>query len=199
MSARQAGIGLVRRPARAIPTGIAGVILLVFGGLGLWLLGTYVVEGQWPVAAANQVDALAWTTLESIAAQAAAGTLAVLGLALVLLAAWPGRVSRLLVLGDDLPGAPFDLVTDVGCLHGLSDGGRRAFGTWLAEHTTGEAHLLVSAALPRRGIGPRGIDEATLGSLLGPTWSVVAVTSPDGVGRGPLAGAQFCWYHYRRD
>src|SRR5699024_1720096 len=41
--------------------------------------------------------------------------------------------------------------------------------------------------------------EATLGSLLGPTWSVVAVTSPDGVGRGPLAGAQFRWYHYRRD
>lgn len=104
MSARQAGVGLVRRPARAIPTGIAGVILLVFGGLGLWLLGTYVVDGQWPVAAANQIDALAWTTLESIAAQAAAGALAVLGLALVLLAAWPGRVSRLLVLGDDLPG-----------------------------------------------------------------------------------------------
>lgn len=102
-------------------------------------------------------------------------------------------------LGDGLPGAPFDLVTDVGCLHGLSDGGRRAFTAWLAEHTTGGADLLVSAALPRRGIGPRGIDEATLGSLLGPTWSVVAVTSPDGVGRGPLAGAQFRWYHYRRD
>lgn len=101
-------------------------------------------------------------------------------------------------LGDDLPGAPFDLVTDVGCLHGLSDGGRRAFGTWLAEHTTGEADLLVSAALPRRGIGPRGIDEATLGAVLGPSWSVVTVTSPAGVGRGPLAGAQFRWYHYRR-
>lgn len=104
MSARQAGVGLVRRPSRSVPTGLVGVVLLVFGGLGLWLLGTYVVEGRWPVAAANSVDALAWTTLESVAAQAAAGTLAVLGLVLVVFAAWPGRPSRLLVLGDDIPG-----------------------------------------------------------------------------------------------
>lgn len=104
MSAHQVGVGLVRRSARTIPTGFVGVVLLVLGGLGLWLLGTYVVEGRWPVAAANSVDALAWTTLESIAAQAAAGALVVLGLALLVLAAWPGRPSRLLVLEDEVPG-----------------------------------------------------------------------------------------------
>lgn len=104
MSARQAGGGLVRRPARAVPTGLVGVILLVFGGLGLWLLGTYLIEGRWPVAAANSVDALAWTTLESIAAQAAAGAMVVLGLVLVVFAAWPGRPSRLLIMDDEIPG-----------------------------------------------------------------------------------------------
>lgn len=104
MSAREAGAGLVRRPARAVPAGLVGVILLVLGGLGLWLLGTYLVEGRWPVAVANSVDALAWTTLESIAAQAAAGAMVVLGLALVVFAAWPGRPSRLLVMDDEIPG-----------------------------------------------------------------------------------------------
>ena len=105
MSARQAGAGLVRRPARAVPTGLVGVILLVFGGLGLWLLGTYLIEGRWPVAAANSVDALAWTTLESIAAQAAAGAMVVLGLVLVVIAAGPD-VPRLLIMDDEIPGEP---------------------------------------------------------------------------------------------
>lgn len=99
----------------------------------------------------------------------------------------------------DLPGAPFDLVTDVGCLHGLSDAGRRSFTTWLTEHTASGADLLLSAALPRRGLGPRGIDEAELTGLLGPVWSLVEVSTPEGVGHGPLAKAAFRWYHYRRD
>lgn len=87
-----------------MPIALVGVALIVFGALGLWLLGTYVVEGRWPVAAADSVDALAWTTLESVAAQAVAGTLAVLGLVLVVLAAWPGRPARLSILADEIPG-----------------------------------------------------------------------------------------------
>lgn len=104
MSARQAGVGLVRRPARALPIALVGVVLIVAGGLGLWLLGSYVVEGRWPAAAAGSVDTVAWTTLESVAAQAVAGALAVLGLAMVLLAAWPGRPARLSILADEIPG-----------------------------------------------------------------------------------------------
>lgn len=104
MSARHGRFRLVRRPSRVIPVALVGVSLLVLGVLGLWLLGTYVSEGQWPVAAANSVNALAWTTLESLAAQAVASVLAVLGLALILAAAWPGRPSRLVVLEDGIPG-----------------------------------------------------------------------------------------------
>lgn len=104
MSARHDRPGLVRRPSRAVPVALVGIGLLVLGILGLWLLGTYVAEGRWPMAAANSVDAMALTTLESLVAQAVAGVLAVLGLALLLAAAWPGRPSRLVVLEDDIPG-----------------------------------------------------------------------------------------------
>lgn len=104
MSARHDRPGLVRRPSRAVPVALVGLGLMVLGSLGLWLLGTYVAEGRWPVAAANSVDSLAWTNLESLVAQAVAGVLAVLGLALLLAAAWPGRPSRLVVLEDDIPG-----------------------------------------------------------------------------------------------
>ncbi|MFN7243637.1 MAG: alkaline shock response membrane anchor protein AmaP, partial [Dietzia cercidiphylli] len=61
MSARTRGSGLIRRPPRAIPVGLLAAALLVAGGLGSWLLGTYLVHGTWPGPASPTVSGVAET------------------------------------------------------------------------------------------------------------------------------------------
>lgn len=107
-----------------------------------------------------------------------------------------GDVGRL----DDLvDGTGFDLVTDVGCLHGLTRSRRRAFARWVTGHTAHGADLVVMGVEPRRGPGPNGLDRDQLDRLLGAPWSLVSVTdSVAQATRGPIKGSTFHWYRYRR-
>lgn len=101
MSART---GLVRRPTRTIPASLLAVALLVSGGLGVWLLGTYLVDGTWPGAASATLAGISDTRLDAQLVRALAAVLAVLGLAMLLTAIVPGRPSRVRILDDDIPG-----------------------------------------------------------------------------------------------
>ena len=107
-----------------------------------------------------------------------------------------GDVTRLdRVLGDNgLGETGFDLVTDVGCLHGLSEAQQQDFGSWVGDHTTTGAHLVVLAAMPRKGLGPRGLDKTGLSGVFTTPWSLVSSADSPMAGGGPLRGASFRWY-----
>jgi SAM-dependent methyltransferase len=101
-----------------------------------------------------------------------------------------GDVTRLdRVLGD----RGFDLVTDVGCLHGLTHTQQRDFGAWVGNHTATGAHLVVLAVTPRKGLGPRGLDETGVSRVFGSSWSLVSAADSPTAGGGPLRGAMFRW------
>lgn len=104
MSAGARGDALIRRPPRAIPAALLAVALLALGGVGIWLLGTYLAEGTWPSASAQAVAAVAAAGVDSLAMRTAGIVLALVGLALLVAAFVPGRPSRLPILGDDIPG-----------------------------------------------------------------------------------------------
>lgn len=106
-----------------------------------------------------------------------------------------GDVTR---LDQVLPGREFDLVVDVGCLHGMTQPQQRAFADWVTEHTKQGAHLVVLAVAPRRGIGPSGLDPAGMTALFGAPWSLAAATEGTDTGGGPLKGSHFRWYHLHR-
>jgi SAM-dependent methyltransferase len=107
-----------------------------------------------------------------------------------------GDVTRLdRVLGDRVLGeSGFDLVTDLGCLHGLTHARQRGFGTWVGDHTGPGAHLVVLAVMPRKGLGPRGLDETGLSRVFPSPWSLVSAADSPTAGGGPLRGATFRWY-----
>ncbi|MBM7232022.1 DUF6286 domain-containing protein [Dietzia cinnamea] len=104
MSARPRRSTLIRRPPRAIPVGLLAVALVVLGGLGIWLLGSYLINDTWPLAASSTVASVAETGLDSTAMRVVAVVLALVGLALLVSALVPGRPSRVRVLDDDIPG-----------------------------------------------------------------------------------------------
>ena len=104
MSARPRRGTLIRRPPRAIPVGLLAVALVVLGGLGIWLLGSYLINDTWPLAASSTVASVAETGLDSTAMRVVAVVLALVGLALLVSALVPGRPSRVRVLDDDIPG-----------------------------------------------------------------------------------------------
>jgi SAM-dependent methyltransferase len=106
-----------------------------------------------------------------------------------------GDVTR---LDEVLPGRQFDLVADLGCLHGLNAPQQRAFAGWATAHTTPGAHLVILAVASRRGIGPSGLDQPDITALFGAPWSVAGVTDSTDAGGGPLKGARFRWYHLTR-
>jgi SAM-dependent methyltransferase len=89
---------------------------------------------------------------------------------------------------DDLAGR-VDLLLDVGCLHGLSDIGRRRWAHVANLVATPNARALVWASPPRGmpyRFGPRGISTTEVRALLRPAWSELDDrTDPS-------------WYHYRR-
>ncbi|WP_182348640.1 class I SAM-dependent methyltransferase [Tomitella gaofuii] len=102
-------------------------------------------------------------------------------------------------LDQALSGEVFDLVTDVGCLHGLPEVSRRAYTRWVTDHTAPGAEMVVAAAQPRQGPGPKGINEDGISALLGPGWETVnAAPAPAGTGKGPMRDAEFWWYRMRR-
>lgn len=98
------------------------------------------------------------------------------------------------VLADDR----FDLVTDIGCLHGLPRAQQRAFAAWVTAHTDAGARLVILAVMPRRGLGPHGLDEAAIQSLFGPPWQLEQSDDSAMAGGGPLKGATFRWYVLHR-
>jgi SAM-dependent methyltransferase len=106
-----------------------------------------------------------------------------------------GDVTR---LDQVLPGREFDLVIDLGCLHGMRKPQQREFADWATKHTKQGAHLVILAVAPRRGMGPSGLDQADLTSLFGAPWSLAGATEATDAGRGPLKGARFHWYHLHR-
>ncbi|AXK46536.1 DUF6286 domain-containing protein [Brachybacterium saurashtrense] len=96
---------LVRRPARSVPAALLGVLLLTGGLVGVWLLGSLLLDGSWPASAQGALADIGARRLDSTPVLIAAGVLAALGLVLLLAAAIPGRPSRRLVLGGEVPGA----------------------------------------------------------------------------------------------
>ncbi len=104
MSAATAPRKLVRRPSRMVPASLLAVVLLVGGGLGVWLLGAYFLHGSVPSEASDAVTTIADTRLDSTVAQVVAVALAFLGLMMVLTALVPGRPSRTRVLDGDVAG-----------------------------------------------------------------------------------------------
>jgi SAM-dependent methyltransferase len=106
-----------------------------------------------------------------------------------------GDVTR---LDDVLPGHDFDLVVDVGCIHGLTATQQRTFARWVTQHTNPGAQLVILAVAPRHGIGPKGLDQAEIVALFGAPWSLAGVTDSTDTGGGPLRGARFHWYHLGR-
>src|SRR3954471_8730297 len=106
-----------------------------------------------------------------------------------------GDVTR---LEEVVPGREFDLVFDVGCLHGLTPPQQQAFARWATAHTKQGAHLVILAVAPRRGIGPRGLDQSAITALFGASWSLATATESTDAGAGPLKGATLRWYHLYR-
>lgn len=92
----------------------------------------------------------------------------------------------------------FDLVLDIGCIHGLTDTQQRALADWVTGHTSDGAFVVIHAVTPRTGLGPKGLDDDALMALFPTPWSLVAATDSTTPGGGPLRGATFRWYQLHR-
>ena len=92
---------------------------------------------------------------------------------------------------------PYDLIVDIGCYHGLRPDQRAFFASWVTHNTRKDADVVIHAVEPRSGIGPKGIDEATLGTTFGPSWSITTTPSTT-TGGGPLRHAAFRWFTLTR-
>lgn len=106
-----------------------------------------------------------------------------------------GDVTKLdAVLGDH----SHDLVLDVGCMHGLTPTQQRQFATGVTAHTHDGSDLIILAAAPRTGLGPKGIDRAGLVAVFPAPWTLVDVADSPQQAGGPLKGATFRWYQLHR-
>lgn len=72
-------------------------------------------------------------------------------------------------LGDD-----FALVTDSGCLHGMSDHDRAVYARQVNAVTAPDSRLLIVAFTPGALFGVRGIDQAEVARLFAPQWELVS-------------------------
>lgn len=95
---------LVSRPSRAIPAAVVGLVLLALGAAGTWIIGTLLVNGEWPAAAASAVSAIGSTALNDRPAIVLAAALCLSGLVCVLCALLPGHPGRRTIMSDDVPG-----------------------------------------------------------------------------------------------
>lgn len=105
---------LDRRPSRSVPVTLLALVLLAAGVLGVWLLGSLLVDGSWPAWALPSLETVSGLRLDSAPMATAAVVLAVLGLLLLLAALLPGRRSHRLVLADEIPGATAVSQRDLG-------------------------------------------------------------------------------------
>ena len=82
---------MIRRPRRTVPAVIVAVILLAIAVLVVWSCVQILLDHA-PVLPLAAIAATAATlTAASIAVLVTAGVLVVLGLTLIIVAAWPGR------------------------------------------------------------------------------------------------------------
>ncbi|WP_114853958.1 DUF6286 domain-containing protein [Brachybacterium sp. YJGR34] len=95
---------LARRPARSVPAAVLALLAIAAGGTGLWLFGSFLLDGAWPAAAAEAVSAVGATRLDSTPILIGAGLLGLLGLLLALSGIAPGDPGRRAILADDVPG-----------------------------------------------------------------------------------------------
>ena len=93
---------------------------------------------------------------------------------------------------------PYDLVVDIGCFHGLRPDQQASFAAWVTRHARQDAQVVIHAVAPRSGVGPKGIDEKTLGTTFGPSWSI-SMTPSTTNGGGPLRTAAFRWFTLSRN
>jgi SAM-dependent methyltransferase len=107
-----------------------------------------------------------------------------------------GDVTR---LGATLHPQTFDLVTDVGCFHGLSEAERNRCLSELRPYTRAGTALFIFAVAPRRGIGPSGLNESDMRRYAGDTWTLEKTIEAAPVNtKSPLGNAPFRWYLLRR-
>jgi len=67
----------------------------------------------------------------------------------------------------------YDLLYDFGCIHGLSDAGRKGAAGGLTQLAAPGAMLLITAFKAGRGIAlPRGMDQQEVVALLGDAWEL---------------------------
>ena len=57
---------LIRRPSRSIATSLLALLLLVVGGLGIWLCGVRLFDGAWPAGTTAAVNGFEGGRSESI-------------------------------------------------------------------------------------------------------------------------------------
>lgn len=89
---------------------------------------------------------------------------------------------------------PYDLVLDIGCLHGLDETRRLAAASEITRFTGPNSMLLIVAVAPRRGGGPSGLDAAALATYL-PHWRITATEeAPRPVGMNPLGATPIRCY-----
>ncbi len=107
-----------------------------------------------------------------------------------------GDVTR---LQDSLEPQTFDLVTDIGCFHGLTEDQRLKCIEGLRRYTRPGTAFLVFAVVPRRGIGPSGLDEKDMRRYAGDAWTLEKTIDAGPVNtKSPLGTAPFRWYLLRR-
>ena len=151
-------------------------------GCGTGAHSIYLAEHGWEVAGVDGVPRALRTARQRAAAAGVSVRFA------------RGDVARL----DDLPlPGPYDLILDRGCFHGLSASHRQACATQIQQLTGPGSEILMDAVSPRRGIGPRGIDEAEIRDHFA-GWEMLDVEVQPPISVGPMRDAQFSWYHLRR-
>lgn len=96
---------LDRRPARTTPVVLLALVLIVLGGLGVWTLGSLVLDGEWPASVSSTIAGLGGLRLDSTPVLVTGCVLAALGALLILAAILPGGRSRMHLFGDDVPGS----------------------------------------------------------------------------------------------
>ena len=56
---------LIRRPSRSVATSLLALLLLVVGGLGIWLCGVRLFDGAWPAGTTAAVNGFGSSPFES--------------------------------------------------------------------------------------------------------------------------------------
>lgn len=95
---------LDRRPSRSVPVTLLALVVLAAGILGVWLLGSLLIDGAWPASAHGALAGIGALRPDSTPVLVTAAVLGALGLVLLLAALLPGTPSRSRVLDGEIPG-----------------------------------------------------------------------------------------------